>query len=171
MRVLLFVLCAFALLVGTVILLAARSAIHEIEAFVLFLIAAVLLIGAAIVEAINSARSKLDAMLVAVQTVWPAGPSVSTNKLPPPLPYSLDRSEPTESISNLPDPPMYVGVDDSQSDEESATDMFNEARQFAAEGRKDQAVFTLREIIRLYPVTQAAEKARRNLQKSPTSPG
>jgi hypothetical protein len=38
------------------ILAAAKSAIHEIEAFLLFLISAVLLIGAAIVDAIKSQR-------------------------------------------------------------------------------------------------------------------
>jgi hypothetical protein len=38
------------------ILADARSAIHEIEGFVLFLISAVLLIGAAIVDAIQSKR-------------------------------------------------------------------------------------------------------------------
>ncbi len=161
---------------GTGILLAAKSAIHEIEAFVLFLIAAVLLIGAAIVEAINAARAKLEAMMVAVQRVRSAVPSSPNGKLPPPLPYSFDRSEPADSISSLPDLPTSFDVDDSlhddsPDDEQSATNMFDAARQLAADGKKDRAVLTLREIIRLYPETQAAEKARRNLQKSPASPG
>lgn len=167
MRVLLFFLCAVAMLFGTAILMGAQSAIHEIEAFMLFLIAAVLLIGASIVEAINTARSKLEAMICAVQRARPTAPSVSTDKLPPPLPYSLDRSEQTESIDNLPDPSVNAHVHVPQNDEKFAADMFNEARQFATDGKKDQAVFTLREIIRLYPETQTAEKSRRNLQKSP----
>lgn len=156
------------MLAGMGILVVAKSAIHEIEAFVLFLIAAVLLIGASIVEAINAARLKLEAMMVAVQRVRTAGPSVPADRLPPPLPYSYDRPEQTESISNLPDPPTSFDNDDSDFDEESATNMFNAARQLAADNRKDQAVLTLRELIRQYPETQAAEKARRNLQKSPT---
>ena len=41
---------------GIMIFASAKSAIHEIEAFLLFLIGAVFLVGAAIVEAINSQR-------------------------------------------------------------------------------------------------------------------
>lgn len=48
---------------GAAIFAAAHGAIHEIEAFMLFLIAAVLLSGAAIVDAIHVVRKKLDAFL------------------------------------------------------------------------------------------------------------
>ena len=41
---------------GVMIFAAAKSAIHEIEAFLLFLIGAVFLVGAAVVEAIHSQR-------------------------------------------------------------------------------------------------------------------
>ena len=53
MRIILFVLAILAFITGGSILAVAKSAIHEIEAFVLFLIAAVFLSGAAIVEAVD----------------------------------------------------------------------------------------------------------------------
>ncbi len=59
MRVLLFLLSVISLLVGGAILMTADSAIHEIEAFILMLIAAVLLTGSAVVEAINRLRNEM----------------------------------------------------------------------------------------------------------------
>ena len=56
MRVFLFILCILSFLAGVMIFAAAKSAIHEIEAFLLFLIGAVFLVGAAIVNAIHSQR-------------------------------------------------------------------------------------------------------------------
>ncbi len=56
MRVFLFILCILSFLAGVMIFAAAKSAIHEIEAFLLFLIGAVFLVGAAIVEAIHGQR-------------------------------------------------------------------------------------------------------------------
>ena len=52
MRVIMFVLAVLAFVVGFVILAGAKGAVHEIEAFVLYLIAAVLFSGAAVVDAI-----------------------------------------------------------------------------------------------------------------------
>jgi hypothetical protein len=71
--VILFVLSVIAFLAGLVILSAANSALHEIEGFVLFVIAAVLLSGASIVDAImvlpkrrtkqeSAERQRLDVM-------------------------------------------------------------------------------------------------------------
>lgn len=59
MRLLLFFLAVVAFLAGAGILTTAKSAIHEIEAFILLLIAAVLLSGAAIVEAVNELRREI----------------------------------------------------------------------------------------------------------------
>ena len=56
MRVFLFILCILSFLAGVMIFAAAKSAIHEIEAFLLFLIGAVFLVGAAIVKAIHGQR-------------------------------------------------------------------------------------------------------------------
>jgi hypothetical protein len=56
MRIFLFILCVLSFLAGLMIFSAAKSAIHEIEAFLLFLIGAVFLVGAAIVDAIHSQR-------------------------------------------------------------------------------------------------------------------
>jgi quinol-cytochrome oxidoreductase complex cytochrome b subunit len=56
MRVFLFILCVLSFLAGVMTLAGAKSAIHEIEAFLLFLIGAVFLVGAAIVEAIHRQR-------------------------------------------------------------------------------------------------------------------
>lgn len=61
MRVFLFLLACLTAFAGVAVLLGAKSAIHEIEAFVLFLIGAVLLGSAAIVESV-SASSKRDAL-------------------------------------------------------------------------------------------------------------
>jgi len=61
MRILLFVSSLAALAVGILVLGNAQSALHEIEAFVLFLIAAVLFVGAAIVEQLTRLYSRLDA--------------------------------------------------------------------------------------------------------------
>ena len=63
MRVLLFILAIVAFLVGVGILSSAKSAIHEIEAFILFLIGAVLISGVAIVEAVNGMKNRLDELL------------------------------------------------------------------------------------------------------------
>ena len=59
MRIILFVLTIMAFIAGGSILATAKSAIHEIEAFVLFLIAAVFLSGAAIVESVNRLHEEL----------------------------------------------------------------------------------------------------------------
>jgi 4-hydroxybenzoate polyprenyltransferase len=58
MRVLLFLLAILALLAGAGILTGAQSAIHEIEAFILFLISAVFMSGAGVVEAVNLLRKE-----------------------------------------------------------------------------------------------------------------
>jgi hypothetical protein len=56
MRVFLFILCILSFLAGFMVFAGAKSAIHEIEAFVLLPIGAVFLVGAAIVEAIHSQK-------------------------------------------------------------------------------------------------------------------
>jgi hypothetical protein len=63
MRVLLVVLAGIAFLAGVGIIGGAKSAIHEIEAFMLFLIAAVFISGAAIVESVTLMRTKLEAFM------------------------------------------------------------------------------------------------------------
>jgi cytochrome c biogenesis protein CcdA len=60
MRILLFILGLVAFLYGASVMGVARSAVHEIEAFILFLIGAVFISGAAIVEAVNAVRKKLE---------------------------------------------------------------------------------------------------------------
>jgi hypothetical protein len=60
MRGFLFLLCIVVFLAGAGILMQAKGAIHEIEAFILFLISAVFFVGAGIVEAINSLKKSID---------------------------------------------------------------------------------------------------------------
>ena len=60
MRILLFLLAILAFLAGAGIFASAKSAIHEIEAFILFLITAVFISGAGIVEAVNQLRKDLS---------------------------------------------------------------------------------------------------------------
>lgn len=59
MRIMLFILAILAFLAGFGILASAKSAVHEIEAFVLFATAAVLFGSAGIIEAINTQTKKL----------------------------------------------------------------------------------------------------------------
>ncbi len=66
MRLILFLLAVVAFVGGGSIMTVAQSAVHEIEAFILFLVAAVFLSGAAIVEALNALRKKFDE-LAAIQ--------------------------------------------------------------------------------------------------------
>jgi hypothetical protein len=56
MRIFLFILCVLSFLAGVMVSAGVKSDIHEIEAFLLFLIGAVFLVGAAIVGAIHSQR-------------------------------------------------------------------------------------------------------------------
>ena len=59
-KILLFFLAILAFLIGSVILAYAKNPIHEIQAFMLFLISAVFLSGAAIVEAVNRLRAEIS---------------------------------------------------------------------------------------------------------------
>jgi hypothetical protein len=61
MRVLLAILAVLSFLIGAALFVVSKSAVHEIEAFVVLLISAVFLVGAAIVEAVQNLRSDLAA--------------------------------------------------------------------------------------------------------------
>ncbi|MHC4741273.1 MAG: hypothetical protein ACYS8Z_05150 [Planctomycetota bacterium] len=61
MRIILFLLAILVFLGGAGIFAGAQSAIHEIEAFILFVICSVLISGAAVVEAVNLLRKELAA--------------------------------------------------------------------------------------------------------------
>lgn len=60
MKIVLFVLAILAFLSGFGILASAKSAIHEIEAFVLYIVSAVFFSGSAIVGAVNRIGDKLE---------------------------------------------------------------------------------------------------------------
>lgn len=62
MRVLLFLFAVVALLAGAGILNAAKGALHEIEAFILFLIGAVFISGAGVVEAVSLLRKEVQTL-------------------------------------------------------------------------------------------------------------
>ena len=57
MRILLFLIAGFTFLGGLGILFGAKSAIHEIEAFLLFIISIISISGAGIVDAVHTLRS------------------------------------------------------------------------------------------------------------------
>lgn len=63
MRILLFIVAIVSFSDGPRVMAVAQSAVHEIEAFILFLIGAVFISGAAVVEAVNTVRKKLDALI------------------------------------------------------------------------------------------------------------
>jgi len=67
MRVILFTLSVLSAAAGALVLLGARSAIHETEAFVLFLIAATFLSSAAIIEAIKTTKNDDSDVLTALR--------------------------------------------------------------------------------------------------------
>lgn len=58
MKILLLTFSVLAFLVGFIILGGAKSAIHEIEGFVLFVVSAIFLSGSAIVGAVNGLAEK-----------------------------------------------------------------------------------------------------------------
>ncbi|PIR00870.1 MAG: hypothetical protein COV66_03310 [Nitrospinae bacterium CG11_big_fil_rev_8_21_14_0_20_45_15] len=62
MKILLFLLAILAFITGLEILYSAKSAIHEIEAFVLFIVSSVLFSGAAIVESVNKMTKELKSL-------------------------------------------------------------------------------------------------------------
>ena len=59
MAVFLFILAVLAGAFGALILASAQSAIHEIEAFMLFLIAAVFIVGACVVDAVKAGFARV----------------------------------------------------------------------------------------------------------------
>jgi len=157
-----------AALAGFAVLGAARGAMHEVEAFLLFTIAAVLLSGAAIVEAVNlSARQ----IIAAVEKARP-------QTVPPPAAWKAPPPSFPPPPSFEPDPPPVPapafetssGLEESlpvelTSPEEQAGDLYDLARDFAKTGDKTSAINTLRDLIEKFPRTQAAEKARRMVSR------
>jgi len=202
MRMFLFVLCGIAILFGMALLGAARSAIHEIEAFVLFLIAAVLLSGAAIIEAVNLTGKKLLAAIDAAgetlsardadfaaapprpafpQAVQPPQPSLSVapSNRPAPPPLSPPPFSPPSTVRPAFPPPVALEDEEIPSidefelagesaggDEARAQELYEQARSFAKGGDGHAAVSTLRQVVRLFPQSRAAEKAKRTLGKN-----
>lgn len=63
MRFILFLSSALSAAGGVLILVDSKSAIHEIEAFLLFLISAVFFVGFAVVVAINAAEQRIKALM------------------------------------------------------------------------------------------------------------
>jgi len=59
MKYLLFISAILGFLAGIAILAGAKSAVHEIEGFILFLLSAVCMSGAGIIEAVNRLRTEV----------------------------------------------------------------------------------------------------------------
>jgi purine-cytosine permease-like protein len=66
MKVLLFIISLIVLTLGALIFTSARSAIHEIEAFLLFLIASVFMCTAALLESLHVLRRELLKVTAAI---------------------------------------------------------------------------------------------------------
>ena len=60
MKIYLLILSILALLSGVIVLAVANSTVHEIEAFVLYIISAILMTGYAIVNAIHRLTEQLE---------------------------------------------------------------------------------------------------------------
>ncbi|GIW89844.1 MAG: hypothetical protein KatS3mg109_0276 [Pirellulaceae bacterium] len=163
MRITLYLLSALALFTGVGILINAQSAVHEIEAFVVFLISAVYLVGASVIGAINSARKRIES------SIREASPSDNSTRM---------ASNPVTSATAATEPPLGAPVEKTigfnefsawnseHDEEEQASTLLAQARQFAKTGEREMAISALHEVIRCYPRTSAAEKARRSLKKS-----
>jgi len=59
MTIILLLLAVSTFFFGILILSSAKSAIHEIEAFIIFLISAVFIVGAFIVDSVNQLQKKI----------------------------------------------------------------------------------------------------------------
>lgn len=170
MRVLLFVLSGMAFVAGFGILGLAKSAIHETEAFLLFLISAVLLSGAAIVEAVVVAQKKFESILrerpasmVPVGNVVTADSGQDFMTTPHfPSPHQFPEAVPQD----LPPQSEFMVEHSDKMDEKSASDIFDQARRLAQSGSREKAIELLRELVHRFPKTVEAEKARKTLEKS-----
>lgn len=132
MRILLFLLCVFAFLAGAGILASAKSAIHEIEAFMLFLISAVLLTGASVVEAINVARKKIETLVQIPADVRKAVPPAQPAPAPPPQPVA---SAPPASR------PYFFSADG----KDSGSHSLDEMRRFRKSGKLTDETLVIRQ--------------------------
>jgi len=132
MRVVLLLLCGLAFLAGAGILVDAKSAIHEIEAFMLFLISAVLLTGASVVEAINIARKKIEALVQIPAEVRKTAPPPQAAPAPPPQPVA-----PTPPASR----PYFFSADGKDSGPHSLDEM----RRFHKSGKLTDETLVIRQ--------------------------
>ena len=156
MRIILLVLAFAAYYLGYVLLQRAESTFHENSAMIVFLIGSVFLCGAALVEAINGQTKKL---LKAIQsTPEPADDPVEATE---PLPIATAPLTP----ANSPTPPIAVPAEGNQtSNETKAEALFAEAREMVSSGNRKAAVSKLGELVKTYPQTKAAAKAKKSLQ-------
>lgn len=144
MRLILLLLSGLSFLAGGLIFFSAQSAIHEIEAFILFLIAAVFVVGFTIVDAIVAAREKIGKTL---QSSFSAMRAQSG-------------SAEVTSVAN--EQPGSAAA----KHEEYARTLLAQARQLSKDGQGEVAITSLRELISRYPETTAAAKARQTLKKN-----
>jgi hypothetical protein len=132
MRVVLFLLCVMAFLAGCGVLLAATTAIHEIQAFMLFLISAVLLTGASVVEAINLARKRIEYCL--------HNPTDAKAVVPPAQPAPSPPSPPAAPASPSQRPYFF-----SANGKDSGPHSLEEMRRFRKSGRLTDETLVIRE--------------------------
>lgn len=121
MPLVLFLLSNLAFFGGFVIFAASKSAIHEIEAFILFLISAVLLVGSTAVEAINLARKKIEALNQTPAEGKKAAPATQPAPAPP------------QGVA--PSPPVSRPYFFSMDGKDSGPHALNEMRRFYQSGR------------------------------------
>ncbi len=88
-------------------------------------------------------------------------------------PIRASQNEESDEVEDAKDNPIeQVSEETSQSEapevdeEEDATQMFAQARQYAQDGDHQHAISILQEIVSRFPQTQTADKSRRSLRKS-----
>ena len=174
MRTVLFLSSAVAFALGLLIAILAKVALQEIEAFILFLISAVFFVGGCVVEAINTGRKSIE----------PGLDGAMPNRTTPVAFEAFLAGPPTRPPAAEPGPEYdELGIDedasttegelghstcDDSSDERNARETLGRARDLNDAGEGKQAKRVLKELIRQYPRTQAAEKARRAFARRKT---
>jgi tetratricopeptide (TPR) repeat protein len=130
----------------------------------------VLLSGAAIVEAVNVTQKKFESILrERPASVVPGGKIETADSgqdimTAPyfPAPHQFPEVVPQD----LPSSTEFSDEYSDQIDEKSASDIFDQARRLAQSGSREKAIELLRELVRRFPKTAEAEKARKTLEKS-----
>ena len=147
MRFVFAILAVLIFLGGCSILAAAKSAIHEIEAFMLFLIAAVFLVGGAIMDALVVIRKELKQQFG----------SSTTKRMPPP---TFEFVPPPYSAQS-----HVVDITEDNRSDASSRELLGQAVQTYKAGDHVEARKMFQRVVDSFPETLAGKKAAETLRR------